>query len=187
MRVAVCGVRCSFTTGRRSLLITSSAVERTHGLRSAHTGWHQRRAAPSRRITESRSCFGRARVCGQRRPGASEMGVVDHETLIGCLTRLQSTAQGGCREVDDAARCVRFPHRAGGVAHRRTAHSDWTFKIAPSPAVCVFADFDFKTQPSIDQRQMRELVTSRWIPHGDGRLLPGPPGAGKTHSGNELW
>ncbi|TIM81493.1 IS21-like element helper ATPase IstB, partial [Mesorhizobium sp.] len=35
--------------------------------------------------------------------------------------------------------------------------------------------------PSLDQRQIRELATCRWIAHGDTVLFLGPPGTGKTH------
>ena len=58
---------------------------------------------------------------------------------------------------------------------------EMAFKIAHFPAVRELADFDFKAQPSIDERQVRELATSRWIAHGDAALLLGPPGVGKPH------
>ncbi len=41
--------------------------------------------------------------------------------------------------------------------------------------------FDFEAQPSLDQGQIRELATCRWIAHGDTVLFLGPPGTGKTH------
>jgi DNA replication protein DnaC len=41
--------------------------------------------------------------------------------------------------------------------------------------------FDFEAQPSLDQGQIRELSTCRWIAHGDTVLFLGPPGTGKTH------
>ena len=40
---------------------------------------------------------------------------------------------------------------------------EMAFKIAHFPAVRELADFDFKAQPSIDVRQVRELATSRDI------------------------
>ena len=55
------------------------------------------------------------------------------------------------------------------------------FKIAHFPAGRELADFDFKAQPSVDKRQIRELATSRWVAHGDAGLLLGPPGVGKSH------
>jgi DNA replication protein DnaC len=41
--------------------------------------------------------------------------------------------------------------------------------------------FDFKFQPSLDARQVRELATGRFIADADNVLLLGPPGVGKTH------
>lgn len=41
--------------------------------------------------------------------------------------------------------------------------------------------FDFAFQPSINERQIRELATARFLNHGENILLLGPPGVGKTH------
>jgi len=41
--------------------------------------------------------------------------------------------------------------------------------------------FDFKFQPSIDPKVVRELATGRFIADADNVLLLGPPGVGKTH------
>ena len=41
--------------------------------------------------------------------------------------------------------------------------------------------FDFKFQPSIDPKIIRELATGRYIESGDNVLLLGPPGVGKSH------
>src|ERR1700751_711685 len=41
--------------------------------------------------------------------------------------------------------------------------------------------FDFKFQPSIDVKLMRELPGGRYMASGDNVLLLGPPGVGKTH------
>jgi DNA replication protein DnaC len=43
------------------------------------------------------------------------------------------------------------------------------------------AGFEFKAQPSIDPKQIRDLAASRWIANGENVLLLGPPGVGKTH------
>jgi DNA replication protein DnaC len=40
--------------------------------------------------------------------------------------------------------------------------------------------FDFKFQPSIDPKVIRELATGRYLEAGDNVLLLGPPGVGKT-------
>jgi DNA replication protein DnaC len=54
-------------------------------------------------------------------------------------------------------------------------------KIALFPFVRELDGFDFDAQPSLDQPQIRELATCRWIAHGDTVLFLGPPGTGKTH------
>jgi DNA replication protein DnaC len=41
--------------------------------------------------------------------------------------------------------------------------------------------FDFKFQPSIDPKIIRELASGRYLESGDNVLLLGPPGVGKTH------
>jgi hypothetical protein len=41
--------------------------------------------------------------------------------------------------------------------------------------------FDFKFQPSIDVKVIKELATGRFIANADNALLFGPPGVGKTH------
>ena len=54
-------------------------------------------------------------------------------------------------------------------------------QIAHFPAVKTLADFDFKFQPSIDQRLVSELATGRFIANAENVLIFGPPGVGKTH------
>jgi DNA replication protein DnaC len=54
-------------------------------------------------------------------------------------------------------------------------------QIAHFPALKTLADFDFKFQPSLDQKLVKELETGRFIAHGENVLLFGPPGVGKTH------
>lgn len=54
-------------------------------------------------------------------------------------------------------------------------------QIAHFPAVKTLDDFDFAFQPSLDQRLVRELATSRFVASAENLLLFGPPGVGKTH------
>jgi DNA replication protein DnaC len=54
-------------------------------------------------------------------------------------------------------------------------------QIAHFPAVKTLDDFDFKFQPSLDAKLVRELATSRFIAGAENVLLFGPPGVGKTH------
>ncbi len=41
--------------------------------------------------------------------------------------------------------------------------------------------FDFKFQPALDPKLVKELATGRFIANADNVLLLGPPGVGKTH------
>src|SRR3546814_11786660 len=43
-------------------------------------------------------------------------------------------------------------------------------KIAQFPFVRDLEGFDWSAQPSLDQRQLRELATCRWVAHGDALL-----------------
>jgi DNA replication protein DnaC len=54
-------------------------------------------------------------------------------------------------------------------------------QIAHFPAVKTLDDFDFKHQPSVDAKLVRELATGRFIANAENVLLFGPPGVGKTH------
>jgi DNA replication protein DnaC len=54
-------------------------------------------------------------------------------------------------------------------------------QIAHFPAVKSLDDFDFKFQPSIDQRLVRELASGHFIGQAENVLIFGPPGVGKTH------
>jgi DNA replication protein DnaC len=54
-------------------------------------------------------------------------------------------------------------------------------KLAHFPFVKTLEEFDFSFQPSINERQIRELATVRFVANGENVLLLGPPGVGKTH------
>jgi DNA replication protein DnaC len=54
-------------------------------------------------------------------------------------------------------------------------------KLARFPYVKTLEAFDFHYQPSLDEKQMRELATCRFIENGENVVLLGPPGVGKTH------
>jgi len=42
-------------------------------------------------------------------------------------------------------------------------------------------EFDFAFQPSVNERQIRDLATLRFVTHAENLLFLGPPGVGKTH------
>ncbi len=53
--------------------------------------------------------------------------------------------------------------------------------MAHFPFVKTLESFEYKFQPSIDARIVRELATCRFIANAENVLLLGPPGVGKTH------
>jgi DNA replication protein DnaC len=114
---------------------------------------------------------------------------VDHEALFGMLTRLKLTAIRDQLDslLDEAARRELSLHEAIAflcqceVARKDERRIEMAVKIAHFPTVRDLDGFDFKAQPSVDPRQIRELAAGRWIAHGEALLLLGPPGVGKTH------
>jgi DNA replication protein DnaC len=49
------------------------------------------------------------------------------------------------------------------------------------PFVKTIESFEFKFQPSVDVKLIRELASCRFVANGENVLLLGPPGVGKTH------
>lgn len=54
-------------------------------------------------------------------------------------------------------------------------------RLAHLPFQKTLDQFDFKVQPSVDERQIQELATLRFLADGANVILLGPPGVGKTH------
>jgi len=67
------------------------------------------------------------------------------------------------------------------VDARRTRYLRARLQLAHLPFVKNFDQFEFAFQPSIDERQIRELRTLRFIHEASNVIFLGPPGAGKTH------
>lgn len=64
---------------------------------------------------------------------------------------------------------------------RRARYLKTRLQLAHLPYVKTFDQFDFAFQPSIDERQIRELRTLRFVHDASNVILLGPPGVGKTH------
>ena len=64
---------------------------------------------------------------------------------------------------------------------RRQRYLKTRLQLAHLPYVKTFEQFDFTFQPSIDERQIRELRTLRFVHEASNVILLGPPGVGKTH------
>lgn len=60
-------------------------------------------------------------------------------------------------------------------------HLTMRLAMARFPFQKTLEQFDFKFQPSIDVKVLRELATGRSLDHGENVWLLGPPGVGKTH------
>jgi DNA replication protein DnaC len=64
------------------------------------------------------------------------------------------------------------------VAARQDKGITMNIKIAHFPTVKTLDDFDFKFQPSVDQRLIRELAVGRFVANAENVLIFGPPGVG---------
>ena len=64
---------------------------------------------------------------------------------------------------------------------RQEARFAQSLKRSRLPAAKTLEQFDFAFQPSIDQSQIRELRTLRFVHEAGNVVLLGPPGVGKTH------
>src|SRR5438093_1775721 len=67
------------------------------------------------------------------------------------------------------------------VDARRGRYLRARLQLAHLPFVKNFDQFDFSFQPSIDERQIRELRSLRFVHEASNVILLGPPGVGKTH------
>lgn len=67
------------------------------------------------------------------------------------------------------------------VDARRSRYLRARLQLARLPFLKTFDQFEFEFQPSIDERQIRELRTLRFIHEASNVVFLGPPGVGKTH------
>jgi DNA replication protein DnaC len=65
-------------------------------------------------------------------------------------------------------------------ARRSRLHTS-RMRMAGFPTVKTLSQFDFAFQPSLDERQVRELATLRFVSEASNIIVLGPPGVGKTH------
>jgi len=67
------------------------------------------------------------------------------------------------------------------TAARRERYRRTRVRLAHFPFQRTLEDFDFSFQPSIDERQVRDLASLSFVSEAANVLLLGPPGVGKTH------
>src|SRR3954471_15698540 len=67
------------------------------------------------------------------------------------------------------------------LAAKQERHTAMKTTMARFPFQKSLESFDFKFQPSIEPKVVRELATGRFLADADNVLLLGPPGVGKTH------
>ena len=67
------------------------------------------------------------------------------------------------------------------VEARRSRYLRARLQLAHLPFLKNFDQFEFGFQPSIDERQIRELRTLRFVHEASNVIFLGPPGVGKTH------
>ena len=89
--------------------------------------------------------------------------------------------------LDDAARRqLPYPEMLADllgveVVARRERYLTTRTRMAKLPFQRTLEDFDFNFQPSIDERQVKELATLAFVSEATNILMLGPPGVGKTH------
>jgi DNA replication protein DnaC len=117
------------------------------------------------------------------------MSDIQHARVVESLVRLRlgHVAEKLDALLSDAARTeptyLAFLDKVLGeeVASKQRKRVAMGIQIAHFPAVKTLDDFEFKFQPSVDQKLVRELSTGRFVASADNVLLFGPPGIGKTH------
>ena len=67
------------------------------------------------------------------------------------------------------------------VSARRERYLSTRTRLAHLPFQRTIEQFDFAFQPSVDERQVKELANLAFVAEATNILLLGPPGVGKTH------
>ena len=65
------------------------------------------------------------------------------------------------------------------VQAKGAKHLAMRLAMARFPFQKTLEHFDFKFQPSIDAKVLRELATGRYLEHGETNLVLGPPASGR--------
>src|SRR6185369_6273503 len=95
-------------------------------------------------------------------------------------TRLEALLESASKKETAYADFLLEAMRTEADARRQRYLKTW-LQLAHLPYIKTFDQFDFAFQPSIDEKQVRELRTLRFVHEASNVILLGPPGVGKTH------
>lgn len=113
-------------------------------------------------------------AAAQARQSLEQLGLTEAAAVL--ESRLEIAAQKELAYADFLADLL-----SRETTVRRERYLRTRTRLAHLPFQRTLEDFDFRFQPSIDQRQVRELATLTFINEAANLLLLGPPGVGKTH------
>ncbi len=113
-------------------------------------------------------------AAAQARQALEHLGLVEAATVL--ESRLEAAAQEQLPYADFLAGLL-----ASETSVRRERYLRARTRLAHLPFQRTLDQFDFRFQPSIDKRQVKELATLTFVSEAANLLFLGPPGVGKTH------
>ena len=104
--------------------------------------------------------------------------ILERLKLTRVSERLDQLAEAAAKE---SWTYVEFLDRVldGEVSARVERDVTMKTRLARFPFTKTLDQFDFSFQPALNEAQIRELATARFVAHGENILLLGPPGVGK--------
>jgi DNA replication protein DnaC len=113
-------------------------------------------------------------AAAQARQALEHLGLVEAATVL--EGRREAAAQKQLPYADFLADLL-----ASETSVRRERYLRARTRLAHLPFQRTLDQFDFRFQPSIDKRQIKELATLTFVSEAANILFLGPPGVGKTH------
>jgi DNA replication protein DnaC len=113
-------------------------------------------------------------AAAQARQALEHLGLAEAATVL--ESRLEAAAQKQLPYADFLADLL-----ASETSVRRERYLRARTRLAHLPFQRTLDQFDFRFQPSIDKRQVKELAALTFVSEAANILFLGPPGVGKTH------